>query len=211
MTRTFESALPATILARYEFVETRSAARILQATNPEAYDDLVRVLGEFALDPTVDMLAGGNESRTAHRLNFAFRERGWDEATYRVKVSGELVLRKAGSPIVALTQETEPASYNVDNVKGRVALDVEWHAKDGNLDRDIAAYRSFYDAGLIDCAVIVTMQRESLRAWALSLDPESKKFSTSTTTNLTKAVPKLDRGDGGGCPILLAAICARTV
>lgn len=45
---------------------------------------------------------------------------------------------------------TESESYLIDNVKDRVALDIEWHAKDGNLDRDLAAYRAFYDTGLID-------------------------------------------------------------
>lgn len=45
--------------------------------------------------------------------------------------------------------------YKVDNVKGRMALDIEWNAKDGNLDRDIGAYRALYDAGLIDGAVVI--------------------------------------------------------
>lgn len=211
MTSSFEVVFPRVVLNRYDFAETRNAARILQATNPEQFKDLVAVLEGFALDPAVDIPPGGNESPTAARLNRAFRDRGWAEATYRVRVSGELVLRQAGSPVVALSEETEPASYNVDNVKGRVALDVEWHAKDGNLDRDIAAYRSFYDAQLIDCAVMVTMTRESLRPWAVSYDAETRKFGTSTTTNLTKVLPKLDRGDGGGCPILIVSICARTV
>jgi hypothetical protein len=58
------------------------------------------------------------------------------------------------------------------DVKGRVALDVEWHAKDGNLDRDIVAYRALDDAGIMDGAVMVGI---------------------------------------GGCPILVASICARTV
>ena len=52
--------------------------------------------------------------------------------------------------------EVASPSYRIDNVKGRVALDVEWHAKDGNLDRDIAAYRALYEAGVVDGAVMVT-------------------------------------------------------
>jgi len=92
-----------------------------------------------------------------------------------------------------------------------VALDVEWHAKDGNLDRDLAAYRALYDAGIIDGAVMITMTRADLRALALRGDPATTKFGTSTTTNLTKVLPRLTRGDGGGCPILVVSICARTV
>lgn len=210
MTTSYDDVFPATVHARYDFAETRNAARILQATNPEQFEDLVAVMDAFTLDPLLDLPAGGNESRTASRLNHAFRGRGWAEASYRVTVSSELVLRVAGTPVVQ-AEEGDAAGYNVDNVKGRVALDVEWHAKDGNLDRDIAAYRSFYDAGIIDCAVMVTMTRESLREWALGIDPETKKFMTSTTTNLTKVRPKLERGDGGGCPILIASICQRTI
>lgn len=32
---------------------------------------------------------------------------------------------------------------------------LEWHAKDGNLDRDVSAYRAFYDAAVIDGGVIL--------------------------------------------------------
>jgi hypothetical protein len=210
LTTSYLEAFPDHVRDRYDFIETRNAARILQATNTEQFKDLVAVLSAFALNPALDLLAGGNESNTAARLNEAFRDLGWFEAQYRVKLSSELILRKPGAPIVE-EAESDPSSYNVDNVKGRVALDVEWHAKDGNLDRDIAAYRSFYDAGIVDCAVMVTMTRESLVEWAREHEPGSRKFSTATTTNLTKARPKLERGDGGGCPILIASICKRTI
>ena len=43
----------------------------------------------------------------------------------------------------------------MDNVHGGVALDVEWNAKDGNLDRDLAAYRSLYDVGIISAGVMI--------------------------------------------------------
>ncbi|MDQ6839959.1 MAG: hypothetical protein M3137_16935 [Actinomycetota bacterium] len=46
---------------------------------------------------------------------------------------------------------------------------------------------------------------------AVGIDPTTTKFGTSTTTNLTKVLPRLTRGDGGGCPILVVSICARTV
>ena len=52
--------------------------------------------------------------------------------------------------------------YLVDNYKGRVVLDVEWNAKDGNLDRDLASYRSWHEAGVISAGVIITKDRLSL-------------------------------------------------
>jgi hypothetical protein len=38
----------------------------------------------------------------------------------------------------------------------------------------------------------------------------SRILATSTTTNTVKLVPRLTRGDSGGCPILVVAICERT-
>ncbi len=204
--------VPPSVLSRYDFLETRNAAAILRATNPAEFADLLQVLEGFTVEVVGDVVVpGGNESGTAARLNGALRSRGWREASYKVKITSELVLKAPGSPVVKSAGESETASYLVDNVKGRVAADVEWHAKDGNLDRDLAAYRTLYDSGIIDVAVMVTMTRADLRAMALHQDPESKKFGTSTTTNLEKVTPKLLRGDGAGCPILIASICARTV
>lgn len=97
----------------------------------------------------------------------------------------------------------------MDNLKGRVALDVEWNAKDGNLDRDLAAYRALYDAALIDAAVLITRTQEDLRRLALQLDVSSTKFATTTTTNLGKLRPRLTRGDAGGCPVLAIAVTSR--
>ncbi len=215
LSNSYETAVPADVLARYDWRETRNAASIIRHTNPDEFDDFLEVLRAFTLDEARDILvAGKNESLTAKWLNHAFRARGWREATYQVQLRAELILRpyRLAGELKSQSQVSEvvTSSYLVDNVKGRVALDVEWQAKDGNLDRDIAAYRSLYDAGIIDAALIVTMTRADLRAMVLDADPASKKFGTSTTTNVEMATPRLQRGDGGGCPLLIAAICART-
>ena len=88
---------------------------------------------------------------------------------------------------------------------------MEWNAKDGNLDRDLAAYRSLYDSGAISMAVMITKVRNELCQLALSLDPTSTKFTTSTTTSLEKVIPRLVRGDAGGSPVLVVAISPKTV
>ena len=109
------------------------------------------MLTGFTLTTTDLVEAGGNESRLAARLNAAFRERGWREGRVDTVVTSRLQVQPwhpAGEHGVTVREsEVFNEGYKVDNVKGRVALDVEWNAKDGNLDRDIGAYRALYDAG----------------------------------------------------------------
>lgn len=222
LTASFERAIPQQLLDRYEFRETRNAAAILASTNPVEFAELIEVLDEFAL-LTGDLVEpGGNESGLAKRLNTGFRSRGWREGRVDTRIAVELSqmpYKPAGesAPVVKST-EVFNEGYRVDNVKGRIALDVEWNAKDGNLDRDIGAYRALYDAGLIDMAVMITRTHDDLRKFAqelgrsIGLTPEetSKILNTSTTTNLKKLEPKLTRGDAGGCPVLAICICPRT-
>ena len=214
---------PPEVLARYRFAETRNAAAILAATNPVAFTDLVAVLNGFSLQPDDLTTPGGQESDLAARLNHAFRVRGWREA--RVDTNTRLVLvkmpyRPAGETDQDRVEtETNNEGYKVDNVRDRVALDVEWNAKDGNLDRDIGAYRSLYDSALIDVGVMITRTQADLRqlGYALGIaagmdhDRARRILGTSTTTNSDKLTPRMTRGDAGGCPLLAVFICADTL
>lgn len=223
LTTSYENVFDQTTIDRYHWLETRNAARIMKATNPDEFDDFVTVLDAFKIDPAIDIRTpGGNESDTAGRLNKGFRDRGWREGSYAVGISSTLKLLPWADvgetePVITAS-ENDAVSYLVDNIKGRIAIDVEWHAKDGNLDRDLAAYRTLYDAGIIDAAAIVTNKRAEMRQWALDeigpLGPDGKKntkFATSTTTNLEKATTRVERGDAGGCPILIVAVGRQTV
>lgn len=145
-------------------------------------------------------------------LDLAFRRRGWREGAYEIHVTSRLVRQPwlPGGEMGTQETVTEAVSegYKVDNLKGRVALDGEWNAKDGNLSRDLAAYRVFYEQAIIDCAVMVTRTQDQMRELAIQLGAETK-FGTTTTTNLEKLLPMMQRGDGGGCPFLAVAITPR--
>jgi hypothetical protein len=221
-TTSYDAVIPERVKARYVLAETRNAAAILVATNRQAFDDLVQILDDFQLLTSDLTTAGGQESQLAHRLNHQFRLRGWREARVDTKV--QLVLRlmpfaAAGEkkPLESTTESLNQG-YKVDNVLDRVAMDLEWNAKDGNLDRDVAAYRALYQAGLIDVGVLVTRTLDDLRELAkrvrleagMSQDEAKKMLNTTTTTNLTKLLPRMSRGDAGGCPMLVVAICERT-
>lgn len=114
--------------------------------------------------------------------------------------------------------------YLVDNFKNRIVLDVEWNAKDGNLDRDLASYRSWFEAGVISAGVIITKDRLPLlrlarRLWAdyqegLSAEMRNPRLpidlTTSTVTAFDKAQMRVRRGVMGTCPVLIVAANERT-
>ena len=211
LTKSYRDVVPASLLERYDFRETRNAATVLRATNPGSFEDILAVLDSFWLSRD-DMLPGGNKSDVASRLDTAFRERGWREGRHDTRIESSLKrlpwLPAGELAPTLLKSEVLNEGYKVDNVKGRLAVDVEWNAKDGNHDRDLAAYRALYEAGILDGAAIITRTQDDLRARAATLGV-ARWLATTTTTNLAKLVPRLTRGDSGGCPLLVAAITAR--
>jgi hypothetical protein len=105
-----------------------------------------------------------------------------------------------------------------------VVLDVEWNAKDGNLDRDLASYRSWHEAGVISAGVLITKDRLSLLALARTLwsdhqltlqeSARTKKLpidlETSNTTTFDKAQMRVRRGVMGTYPLLVVAASEKT-
>lgn len=212
LTDSYLEAFPPDVLERYDMREVRSAAAVLANTSPREFGDVVEVLRGFALIESDVLNPGGNEGQVAKRLNTAFRERGWREGRHDTKITSLLKLMpyKPAGERTATVRETEVTNegYKVDNVKGGVALDVEWNAKDGNLDRDVSAYRAFYEAGIISTGVVLTRTTTDLRQLGERLG-RPRFLATATTTNLGKLEPRLTRGDAGGCPLLAIAITAR--
>lgn len=213
LTFSYQSHLPASILHAYDFCEVRNASAILSSTSSTQWSELLDILAQFKLQKADILSQGGNKSELAARLDEEFRRLGWREGRVDtlIKLSVKISpYHKAGeSKFTVLDSEVINKGYKVDNLKNRVALDVEWNAKDGNLDRDLGAYRALYDAALIDAAVIITRTQDDLRQLTLQLDPLTTKFATTTTTNLGNLQSRLTRGDGGGCPILAIGITSR--
>jgi hypothetical protein len=212
LTSSYEAAIPAAIRARFELREVRNAAAILAATNPAAFAEIVGVLADFRLEAMDITEPGGGKSRLAIRVDDTFRQLGWREGQHDTHVTSVLSLQPyhPAGEMTAEVVETQVLNigYKVDNVKDRVALDVEWNAKDGNLDRDVGAYRALYDAGIIDAGVIITRTFASIRDLAIKLGRPGA-FATTTVTTIEKLEPRLTRGGGGGCPILAVAITDR--
>lgn len=207
--------LPAKVRERWLFLESNSAAAVIQAVCPNEWNDIVAVLSSFSLNAVSLLTPGGSRGVIAEAIDNAFSARGWREARLDLETKG-ILFGKDGKKIEELPAIYQKG-YLVDNFKNRIVLDVEWNAKDGNLDRDLAAYRSWYDAGIISAAVIITKDRPSLRdlnrkLWAdyLSTLPTDQRaqvqpvdFKTSTVTSFDTAEMRVRRGVMGSCPMLI--------
>lgn len=235
LTESWQRVFPEHLVERYLFAETRNAAAIIRATHPEEFGDLCRVLDAFSFDIDRIVRPGGSKHLISLELDEAFRELGWREGKYDQELLTALTLepyRAAGEKNrLRRASINEYGGHKIDNVKGRIGLDVEWNPKDGNLDRDFGNFRALYDGGALDAGVILTRTVTGMRelwfdtisrskeiasgddwseAWKLRVEKTpSDPLGTSTTSNFEKLVPRVKRGDGGGCPILAIAISPR--
>lgn len=210
------------IRAHWTFLETSSAAAVLRSVCPAEWADITSVLSSFRLDPSRWLHAGGNRGNVAKEIDGMFGERGWREI--RVDLSTQGILKNRQNETVEQLVPAYQEGYLVDNFKGRVALDVEWNAKDGNLDRDLSAYRAWHEAGVISAAVLITQDRVRLKELAIRLWQDYQQtlpkkqqnlrlpidLGTSTTTNLEKAKLRVRRGVMGTCPLLVVAATPET-
>ncbi len=211
------TVLPIDARKHWAFMETNSASAIMKAVCPAEWADIVDVLRSYRLDPKFWLKAGGNRGDIAEQIDSLFHGKGWQETRLDLETRGILYSRE-GEKIGELVPSYQEG-YLVDNFKNRIVLDVEWNAKDGNLDRDLAAYRSWFDAGLIAAGVIITKDRISLlnlarQLWSdyqktVSEDQRNPKLPidlhTSTVTAFDKAQMRVRRGVMGSCPVLIVA------
>ena len=227
-TFTYQNAFPEDVLSKYTFMETRSASQILKHVCEQEFNDLLTVLRGFNLSARLLLTKGGNRGPIPTIIDGSFERLGWTEA--RVDMERRAFLFKGHNANNSaeddpeafkdhLVSRTYQRGYSIDNVKGRVALDVEWNPKDGNLDRDFSAYRAWHEEGLIDVAVLITRMHQETRELANSAwhsfiqhNPEYHNVSqlvdyrTTTTANFEKGRDRILRGDLGTCPILMIGI-----
>lgn len=240
--------LPEDIIGKYEVLNYRNAAQILKAAASAELKDLINALRGFSLTIADIRKPGGNESDIPKKFAAIMRPLGWQE----MRIKGDLVITRLTGKISAnrsgeaeeeeaieqlnaaelkrkglqperLTRENFLDGHKIDFVKGRIAFDVEWNSKDQTFDRDLYAFRAFYECDLIDAAVIVTRSsdlNEVFDRLGAELDSDGKpridrktnrlkllktKYGASTTW-MGKLVYRLNAGRQGGCPVLALGI-----
>ena len=232
-TYTYQKVFPQSVIDKYEFLETGSAAQIMSVVDPDAFVDVLDVLERFNLTSQLLLTKGKNRGPIPRLIDGAFHFRGWIEARVDLYkraflLPGQNAPTVENDPLGAransvLVSETYQQGYSVDNVKNRIALDVEWNPKDGNLDRDFSAYRAWHQEGLIDVAILITRIQDDTKKLARSLWDQFLQaypiygnmgqpvdYGTTTTANYEKARERVLRGDLGTCPILVVGIGENT-
>ena len=90
--------------------------------------------------------------------------------------------------------------------KNKVGLEIEWNNKDPFFDRDLNNFRLLFELRAVSVGVIVT-RCDELQTIFNRLG-KGKSYGNSTT-HMSKLLPRLNGGGGGGCPILVFGIRER--
>ena len=189
----WEEFIPKDIAEKYEVHEYKHAAVILRYEFGDEFQEVMKALRDFSITISDITTPGGNESAIPKKLSAILRPLGWEEKKLKaeMRIDGELV--------------GEPDTHKVDYVKTRVAFDLEWNSKDQTFDRDLFAFKTFFDYGKISVAVLVTRSRDLDEVFAQLGDDCKKKYGASTT-HMGKLLTRLDAGRNGGCPVLVFGI-----
>ncbi len=233
-----EAKVPSDIRDRYEIYSYRNAATILKETHKQDFDDLLNALRAFKITTKMIRTAGKNESDIPKLFSSVLRPLGWFETV----VQGDLLVKltwreqtdvvkngkRQGKPRLEkktreILREKYLDGHKIDYVKNRVAFDLEWNSKDQTFDRDLYAFRAFFECGVIDAGVLVTRSKsldpvfrqlgQSLKKDGMTPEFKSngdprmtyEKYGASTTW-MGKLLYRLNAGRNGGCPVLVIGI-----
>ncbi len=174
----------------YEIHEWRHASAVLVKDFPKEWADLLAVLTNFRLKKSDIVVGGGNKSKVADALDNAFANLGWQEKEFDTRI---LVDQK----------EMHSPTHKVDEYKNHVAVEVEWNNKDPFFDRDLNNFRLLFDLRVISVGIIIT-RTDELQTIFNNLG-RGHSYGMATT-HISRLLPKVEGGGGGGCPILVFGI-----
>lgn len=203
---------PPKLRAKYDFYNYNHAAEILSQSFSIEFKELIDALDHFEISVKEIVKKGGNGSPIPPKFNAMLDPLGWEE----IRISGDLIIKffprrkdkKNKQPIESSGEKiihNYIDGHNIDFIKNRVAIDVEWNSKDQTFDRDLFAMRTYYECDIISVGVIIT-RSEKLNLVFQQLGDDIKDKYGASTTWMGKLTPRLDSRRHGGCPILAIGI-----
>lgn len=178
------------IHTHYEVHEWKHSCAILKQDFPAEWSDICEVLTDFRLRKGWITVGGGRKSKVSESLDSALGQRGWIEKGFDTRV-------------VVDQQSLDSPTHRVDCFKNRVALEIEWNNKDPFFDRDLNNFRLLFDLRVVSVGVIIT-RCDDLQDIFDDLGRGSSYGSS--TTHMSKLLPRIQGGSGGGCPLLVFGI-----
>jgi len=175
----------------YEVHEWRNGLAVLTAGCPDEWTEIQFALREFRLHASEIIRRGGNRSRIAMRIDSLLANQGWRKRNFNTKITVD-------------TEERASPTHEIDMFKGGVAFETEWNNKDPFYDRDLNNFRLLFDLRVVQVGVIVT-RCDELQALAVELGRDPQSYGASTT-HMSKLLPRLEGGGGGGCPVIVFGI-----
>lgn len=182
--------VPGDIRDLYEVHEWRNACSVLTGAHGEQWNEVVQVLKQFRLLKADIMKPGGAKSDVSGKIDTQFYQLGWYEKRFDTKITVDQAVYQA-------------PTHGVDCFKNGVALEVEWNNKDPFFDRDLNNFRLLFELRAIAVGVIIT-RCDGLQMIFNKLG-RGKSYGASTT-HMSKLLPRLESGAGGGCPVLVFGI-----
>lgn len=216
-----EDYIESDLFDKFEFYNYNHAVEIITQAFPDKWADIVDCLRK--LEITTDDLreAGGNETKIPKKFDDVLYPKGWRE----IRISGDLHIkfyprqadqrgRFSSTPYDEHIIKGYIDGHNIDFLKERIAFDLEWNSKDQTFDRDLLAFRTYYDCDIVSAGIIITRAQELNDVFRTVYDfdkrdrqwkPIFRKYGASTTW-MGKLKPRLDSRRNGGCPVLAIGI-----
>jgi len=201
------SSLFAKVASMYDHYDYKHALAILKSDFAEELIDVCEVLLRFRITEEQIKRPGGNESEIPKALSELLRPRGWLERKLTAKL------------VVDNDDVVSSDTHLIDYMKNKVAFDLEWNSKDQTFDRDLYAFRAFFEYNKISAGILVTRSDE-LENYFKSLGEYGDKHGDmrryndkfgASTTHMGKLLPRLEAGRSGGCPVLALGITKKLI
>jgi hypothetical protein len=182
--------LPSFLLKNYEVHEWKHACAILAADFPKEFQDIAEVLKSFRFQRSWITAGGGGKSKISSAIDADLYARQWVEKHFDTE-------------IVIDGSRLQSPTHSVDCFKNEVALEIEWNNKDPFYDRDLNNFRLLFELRAVSVGVIIT-RCDDLQLLFRQLG-QGAKYGASTT-HMSKLLPRIEGGGGGGCPLLVFGI-----